>query len=360
MTIRQERSRRGSRRPVSESGLDVVVAESVAELDLDAWSSVVEAAAAPVQYTASYLRAYEAAPLSTFTTARYLRVVDGDRTLAVLPLYLQERPDPYDALRGAGLPIGSGRALLGHNWYCYDTQVPLLPEVGARPALRDRVLRTALCAATELGEDLGAPVTGLVNVAQNDPLLDVARRSGWQTAPIVDRFQLPLAGLTSHDDYLATLGPRTRRTVRQYLRRAADAGVTTSVTPPTPATLRTVCALSRRTAAKYGSAGMYPEEAFVDFVMRLREHALVVRVDLGPQTLAAAVVLLDAQRLHMWVGGTSHATVHSFSPNYLLWATEIGTAIELGKAWVEGGRANRPMKERHGMRALPLFACLTG
>ena len=103
---------------------------------------------------------------------------------------------------------------------------------------------------------------------------------------------------------------------------------------------------------------MYPEGPFVDFVMGLGERALVVRIDKGSDMLAGAVVLLDDQRLHMWVGGTPHATVNSFSPNYLLWATEIRTAIELDKVLIEGGRANQPMKLRHGMTPLPLHACV--
>ncbi|MFC7258776.1 GNAT family N-acetyltransferase [Streptomyces lutosisoli] len=340
---------------MSTSGPRVTVAESIDDLDTAQWQRVAASAAAPVHYTPEYLRAYQDNPLSPYAAVRYLTAVDGGRTVAVLPCYLDKQGDPYGFLRAVGIPEADGPALLGHNWYCYDTRIPVLATDAEH---RDRVLAAMLDALVELGARDGARATGLVSVAEGDPLLDAARRKGWRVAPIVTRFQLPLQGVTTYDDYLATLGSRTRRTIRQYMRRAADAGVTTSVEAPRPDFLRTVCDLTRRTAAKYGSADMYPESAFIDFVMALGDRARVVRVDLGERTSAAAVVLLDDQRLHMWVGGTSDATVHGFSPNYLLWATEIRAAIDAGKQWVEGGRSNRPMKERHGMRPLPLYACV--
>ncbi|MGN5637260.1 GNAT family N-acetyltransferase [Streptomyces sp. AC154] len=339
---------------MSAGRIRIQVAESLGELDIAQWQRVATAAGAPVHYTPAYLRAYQDSPLSPYAAVRYLTAVEAGRTVAILPCYLDKRGDPYGFLREVGIAKADGPALLGHNWYCYDTRVPVLATDAGH---RDRVLAAMLDGLAEVGA--GAQVAGLVSVPEGDPLLDVARGKGWRVAPIVTRFQLPLQGVQSYDDYLARLGPRTRRTIRRYARRAADVGATMSVESPRPDFLRTVCDLTRRTAAKHGSADMYPESAFVDFVMALGDRARVVRVDVPGRTLAAAVVLLDDQRLHMWVGGTSDATVHSFSPNYLLWATEIRAAIESGKEWVEGGRSNRPMKERHGMRPLPLYACVT-
>lgn len=335
--------------------IQVRIAESIDGLDTAQWQRVAASAGASVHYSPAYLRAYQDSPLSPCTAVRYLTAVDAGRIVAVLPCYLAEQGDPYGFLRDAGIPEADGTALLGHNWYCYDTRVPVL---AADEEQRDRVLAAMLDALVELGDREGARATGFVNVPEGDPLLGAARRKGWRVAPIITRFQLPLQGVTTYEDYLAALGAKTRSTIRRYMRRATDAGATTSVEAPRPDFLRTVCDLTRFTAAKHGSADMYPEDAFVDFVMALGDRARVVRVDVDERTVAAAVVLLDDQRLHMWVGGTSEATVHSFSPNYLLWATEIRTAIEAGKEWVEGGRSNRPMKERHGMTPLPLYACV--
>ncbi|MFF3420475.1 GNAT family N-acetyltransferase [Streptomyces sp. NPDC002698] len=226
-----------------------------------------------------------------------------------LPCHLQKEGDLYGFLRAVGIEDTDGPALLGHNWYCYDTRVPVR-VVG--PARRARVLGALLDALCDLAAADGAWTAGLVSVPENDPVLDVARAKGWRVAPIVTRFQLPLHGATgdaldSYDSYLATLGARTRRTIRQYLRRAADAGVTTAVEAPRPDFLRTVGDLTRRTTARYGSAGMYPEDAFASFVMSLGDHARVVRVDRSDLPLAAAVVLLDDECLHMWAGGTATA-----------------------------------------------------
>ncbi|MGQ4378035.1 GNAT family N-acetyltransferase [Streptomyces sp. SAS_267] len=345
---------------MSARHITVDVTDRIDEVDIVQWEQVATEGIAPVHYTPAYLRAYQTSPLSPFLAVRYVTATEAGRTLAVLPCYLQKQGDPYGFLRAVGIEDADGPALLGHNWYCYDTRVPVR---STGPGQRARVLGAVLDALRDLAAADGARTAGLVSVPEGDPVLDVARDKGWRVAQIVTRFQLPLhtgAGddFGSYDSYLATLGARTRRTIRQYLRRAADAGVTTAVEAPRPDFLRTVGDLTRRTAAKYGSAGMYPESAFTDFVMALGDHARVVRVDRGDRTLAAAVVLLDEERLHMWAGGTSHATLDGFSPNYLLWATEIRTAIEGGKHWVEGGRSNAPMKTRHGMRPLRLYACV--
>ncbi|MEU9135275.1 GNAT family N-acetyltransferase [Streptomyces sp. NPDC048404] len=345
---------------MSTRHITVDVTDRIDEVDIAQWEQVATESIAPVHYTPGYLRAYETSPLSPFLAARYVTATEAGRTLAVLPCYLQKQGDPYGFLRAVGIEDADGTALLGHNWYCYDTRVPVR---ATGPGQRSRVLGAVLDALRDLAAADGARTAGLVSVPEGDPVLDVARHKGWRVAPIVTRFQLPLHtgagdGFGSYDSYLATLGARTRRTIRQYLRRAADAGVTTAVEAPRPDFLRRVGDLTRSTAAKYGSAGMYPESAFTDFVMALGDNARVVRVDRGDRTLAAAVVLLDEERLHMWAGGTSHATLDGFSPNYLLWATEIRTAIEGGKRWVEGGRGNAPMKTRHGMRPLRLHACV--
>ncbi len=337
------------------STIDITVATAFRDVDADAWAEVVTRSAAPAHYSPAYLGSYEAGPLSPFLAVRYLTATEAGRATAVLPCYLQERPDPYDALREAGLPVGEGPALLGHNWYCYDGQIPLVPTT---PGRRDQVLHRVLDVLAETARADGASCAGLVNVTEGDPVLDVARDKGWLTAPMVTRFQLPVADVPDYETYLNGLGSRTRGTIRRYLRRAADAGVTTVVERPDPDTLKTVCDFTRLTAAKHGSGDMYPEGPFVDFVMGLGERARVVRVDQGSDMLAGAVVLLDDQRLHMWVGGTPHATVDSFSPNYLLWGAEIRAAIDLGKVLVEGGRANQPMKRRHGMSPLALHACV--
>ncbi|MET7981769.1 GNAT family N-acetyltransferase [Streptomyces sp. NPDC005281] len=346
---------------MSTARITVDVTDRIDDVDIVQWEQVATESTAPVHYSPAYLRAYHASPLSPFLAVRYMTVAEGGRIAAVLPCYLQKEGDPYGFLRAVGVEEAQGPALLGHNWYCYDTRVPVRATGSAQ---RVRVLGAVLDALREQAAADGARTAGLVSVPEGDPVLDVGRDKGWRVAPIVTRFQLPLHGATgdafdSYDSYLATLGARTRRTIRQYLRRAADAGVTTAVEAPCPDFLRTVGDLTRRTAAKYDSDGMYPESAFTDFVMALGDSARVVRVDRDERTLAAAVVLLDDERLHMWAGGTSHATVDGFSPNYLLWATEIRTAIEWRKRWVEGGRSNEPMKTRHGMKPLRLYACVT-
>ena len=224
------------------STIDIDVATAFRDVDAAAWTEVTARSAAPVQYSPAYLSSFEAGPLSPFLAVRYLTATEDGRAAAVLPCYLQERPDPYDALRGAGLHVGDGPALLGHNWYCYDTAVQLVPGT---PAGRERILHRVLDTLVETARADGASTAGLVNVAEGDPVLQVARDKGWSTAPMVTRFQLPIADVPDYDAYLNRLGTRTRGTIRRYLRRAADVGVTTVVEPPVPDVLKTVCDLTR-------------------------------------------------------------------------------------------------------------------
>jgi predicted N-acyltransferase len=337
------------------TGLTVDLASSIDAVDVDEWNQVVQQARAPAFYTLDYLRAYERNPMHAFTRARYLLVRRSSELVAVLPLYLQPQGDPLGVLRG-GLVEVTDPALLGHVWYCYDTRIPLVP---GPPELVEAVCDTVLEEIARLRSAENAPLAGLVNVAEHDALLVVARRKGWQVAPMETRFQLPLDQFSTFDDYLAWLPRRPRQNLRRHLRRARDAGVTATMVPADPEMLVEVCALCRQTAGKFGNADFYPMEQFVGFVMDLGSRALVARVESPDELLAAAVALLDEQRFHMWVAGIGRATVSSFSPHYVLWAREIQFAIDRGARLIEGGRRNAPFKERYGMSPLRLFACIT-
>jgi predicted N-acyltransferase len=327
----------------------VVVARRVEDVNAADWSRVVSESAAPVFYRLAYLRSYESNPIGSYAGAFYLTAYLGDRPVAVLPVFLQPRPDPLNLL-----PPGAGGApgLLGHVWYCYDTRIP---TVLADP----RAMYEAVLDRLEaLRAELSAGVCGLVNVAADDPLLAAAGQRGWHTAEADARYRIPVAEFTDFADYLATLHRGPRQNLGRHLRRAADAGATASVATPDPDTLAEVCELCRHTAAKFGNAGFYAPDTFVPFVRGLGDSALVVRVDGATGLLAAAVALVDDTRLHMWVAGFRRATVDGFSPHYVLWAAEIREAIARRLRVVEAGRRNDEFKQRHGATRTGLHLCL--
>lgn len=341
--------------PVDEV-LSVDVASTIEAVDPAEWNGVVRAAGAPVFYEHAYLSAYEHHPLGRLDGARFLVARQAGEAVAVLPCFLQPVGDPLGVFAGTPVAGRTDPALLGHVWYCYDTRVPAVPlhpqrATAVHDALLDELGR--LRAAT------GAAAAGLVNVAHDDPILATAGRRGWSVLDTDTRYQLPLAGFGDIDDYLMSLPRAPRQNMRRHVRRATEAGVTASLVAPDPGTLAEVCALCRKTAAKFGNGDFYAEEEFIGFVMGLGERALLARVDQGGTLLAGAVALVDERRFHMWVVGFAEATVDGFSPHYVLWSMEIAEAIRRGKQVVEGGRRNGPFKERHGMVPVPLRACLT-
>lgn len=337
-------------------GLTVTVSPAISALDTAAWQRLVTAAQAPAFYDVAYLRSYERNPIGSFSAARYLTVYSDGEPVAVLPCYLQPSGDPLGVFDGDPLPAPNP-ALLGHVWYCYDTQIPRSPLAG--PELAEQIGLVVLDELARLRAGDGAAIAGLVNVAETDPIIELARRKGWFVKHMDTRWRLPLTGLSHFGDYLARLERKPRQNLARHLRRAQDAGAQVRVATPDRELLTEVGALCRLTAAKFGNEDFYAQEQFADFVLELGERALVFREDGPGGLLAAAVAIVDAQRLHMWAVGLRTMTVDGFSPHYVMWAAEIAEAFARGLPVVEGGRRNDPFKRRHGMLPLHLYACVT-
>ncbi len=337
------------------SGIAVEVVRSIEAVDPGEWRRTVARADAPVFYSYEYLAAYERHPLGAFAGGRYLLVRSRGELIAVFPCYLQPRGDPLGVF--ANSPVtATNPAVLGHVWYCYDTRIP---HVATSSGLVTAICEAVLDELARVRIADHAALAGFVNVAEGDPLLEIAQRKGWLVIPMDIRYQLLLDGMATFDDYLASLARKPRQNLGRHLRRARDAGVTTSVSLPRSEDLPEVGGLCRLTAGKFGNTDFYPQDQFGGFVMGLADRARVVRVDRGGELLATAVALLDESRLHMWVAGFRYATVAGFSPHYVLWSAEIRAAIELRASLVEGGRRNDLFKKRHGMRPVQLHACVT-
>jgi predicted N-acyltransferase len=341
--------------PVGQvEGYSVEVSDRVAELDPADWDGVVTAAGAPVFYTHAYLAAYERDPLAAVDAHAYLVVHrrGAGTPVAVLPLYLQRRPDPLACLAPAYPELAGHPALLTHVWHCYDTHLPTTaadaaPLVGAVLAAMRRVARR-----------LGAPYCGLVNVARGSPTGRALRAAGQPLRHVMDRFAADLRGMDGFEGYLARLGPRARANLRRNARRAAEAGVVTTVVPPDRADLDEVAALCGRTAARFGNTGFYPARTFGRFVRGLGGAAHVLQVRQHGRLVAAGVCLVDSQRFHTWTCGVDYDVEGNFSPYAVLFAESVALALRLGRPVLEGGRSNAVFKQRHGLSVRHLEACV--
>ena len=332
-----------------------LVVERIRELDrIDPaeWDRVVAQAAAPVFYSHDFVAAYHRAPLAPIDGHTYLvvrRRADGT-AIAVLPAYLQRRPDPIGCLTAA-YPELRGAALLSHVWHCYDGRLPAtIDHQELVPAVLD-ALRTEACA-------LGAEWFGLVNVSRGSATGNALTAAGLPLRHLLERFTMDLRGLTRFEDYLDRLSPNNRHNLQRNLRRAEEAGVRTELLPASRARLDEVAALSAATATRFGNTTFYRQDTFADFVRALGPSAGVIEVRQHGRLVSHVVYLTDQERFHAWTGGVDYEVDGNFSAYRVMHAAFVGLAIELGLSTLEGGRSNGDFKQRHGLSPLPLDAMI--
>ncbi|WP_405616620.1 GNAT family N-acetyltransferase [Streptomyces sp. NBC_01511] len=326
----------------ARSPVTLSVAGSIDEPGAGQWDELAEAAGASVFYGSRFLSSVERAPLSSPSEAMYLLGHDpAGRLVAALPLYLQQTVDPFAADASAG-PVN---ALLGHVWHCYDTA--LLSRGPLGPGLVAQFWE----ALEELAGKYDAELWGLVNVPMEEPLARHLAANGVRVEETVPRYRLPLAdGPRSLDEHLAGVGRASRRTLRQYWRRAERAGAVVTVREGREVLDEAVLGLCLATADKH-APGYYPPDRLSALVERLGADCRIIRVELDGELLAASVCMLDRTRMHAWAGGCAYPAELNWSPQYVLFAAELRAGIESGLAVLECGRRNDAFKTRYGLRA---------
>jgi CelD/BcsL family acetyltransferase involved in cellulose biosynthesis len=305
-----------------------------------------------VFYRTPYLTSYQRVNLMDADAYAYLVLRDEDGgTRAALPVTRQTAMDPLRVLARHEPEIACDSVgLLSHVWHCYDTRVPMRGDAGTAD------LAAILDAQRRLAKDLDAPWYGLVNV---DATGDLARRLGELGArgvPIEERFLLDLPPGFDMDDYLALLTRRHRYSMRNQLRRAADAGASVAVLAPREADLDEHLRLVRLIGAKHGVESLYPPGTFQHFQLGLGDDACTIEVRVGGRLVGVGIFLLDETRVHFWTAGVDYAAADTFSPFYVLYHEGIQLALRRGAARFECGRRNGVFKRRYGMRSVPVYA----
>jgi predicted N-acyltransferase len=322
------------------------------QIDPGEWDRVITEADAPVFYSHAFVAAYDRFPLAPIDGQTYLvvrRRADG-AAVAVVPAYLQTRPDPTGCL-AAAYPDVRGTALLSHAWHCYDGRLAAIVE-------HEELVPAVLDALRSAARSFGAEWFGLVNVGRDGATGNALRAAGLPMRHLVDRFTMDLRGMACFDDYLNRLGHNSRHNMRRNLRRAAEAGVTTEVLPVSGAQLDEIAALSAATAARFGNTAFYRPDTFADFVRALGPSAGAIEVRQHGRLVSHVVYLIDEQRFHAWTGGVDYEVDGGFSAYRVMHAAFVSLAVKLGRSILEGGRGNAAFKEPHGMRPLPLDAVL--
>ncbi len=338
----------------SRGHLTVKVYDNPDDLTAIGWDEVVGAAGAPVFYESAYLAAYHRFPLGAIERFGYVVIHESPAELpvAVLPVALHTRADPLGWLRTSQPGIEHERALLSHVWHCYDTQL-----VGAVD--RPDVVATLLTALGSLARSWDAPWLGFVNVERGTQTAAALANAGLTGGHLMDKYTADLAGLTELDGYLRRLGTRPRANLTRSARRAAETGMTTTITSVTDTDLDEVAELCARTTARLGSAQFYPATTFAQFVEALGGCVQVLAVRQAGRLVATGVCLTDEQRFHTWACGVDYNVTGNASPYAVLFAQSVAQAIKVGATVFEGGRANDVFKLRHGLSARPLDAYLS-
>jgi hypothetical protein len=338
----------------SRGRLSVSIYEDPRDLAAIGWDEVVDSAGAPVFYKSAYLEAYHRFPLAPIERFGYVVINESPAELpvAVLPVALHTQADPLGWLRGTHPGIEGERALLSHVWHCYDTQL-------VRRAERPDIAVALVAAQRALAEAWRAPWFGFVNVERGTRSSAALTSTGLAGQHLMDRFVADLSGVSDLNDYLSRLGSRARANLTRNARRAAETGITTTVTLASDSNLDEVAELCARTTARLGSAHFYPVSTFVRFVSALSESAFVLAVRQSGRLVATGVCLTDELRFHTWACGVDYDVTGNASPYAVLFAQSVELAIKLGATVFEGGRANHVFKVRHGLSVRHLDAYLS-
>ncbi|TDD29605.1 GNAT family N-acetyltransferase [Actinomadura sp. KC06] len=330
----------------------VQIATRMADVDPGHWDALIHDTKESIFYHRSFLEAFEKHPLHPVERTAYLTMLTpSGRPAAALPAFLMRGTDPMRVLATHFPDITAEPALLSHVWHCYQTTLPTHPR---HPEAAD----AAMAAFTELAQEWKASLCGLVNIDHQDPLAARLTARGIPGTNIETGWGMDIATFANLDAYITGLVRKRRTIMRQYLRRAHEAGVRTRFTPAVDGDLDGFVRLARHTAEKFDNADYYQPGLFQDFVLHLGDHAWLLELHLDGQLIGSALVLLDDARIHFFATGFDLTASPRFSPFYLLFARTVQEGITRRLPWLAAGRRNPDFKRRHNLTPTALTAHL--
>lgn len=330
----------------------VEVFPSIEAIPEQAYNDLFHHCGGPAYYDRRFLKAAERVPLLPYDAIHYITVTEAGLLTAFLPVY-QQSVGVADSLGLLARTTSAGfhsneSALFSHVTHCCDTRI-LVRE----PSLD--LYRDVISALDDLCRDSDVPQFAIANVA--DPaLLEMAEALGLEVNFSVDRHGIDISSISDADELLEFRIPNKGRwEMRRQRRKAEEYGIRVEIEAPPFANLEEVGELCHDTTARRGTPNYIPAAALARFIAECGDLARIVSVYTQGKRVSVAILLLEAETVHCWLGGMSYI-VDTFSPYTVTFEAIFRYAFEMGAKRVEGGRLNERVKQRLGFVPTPLYS----
>lgn len=271
----------------------------------------------------------------------------------VLPAYVQSTDDPLGIVSSLGLPGRSpgDEILLTHVAHCYDTLIPARPGT-----LTPRLAEQACEALAALARQEKLKWFAFMNVDGAGELAELLLSAGLMKIPMNTRYNKHVAAYDSADEFVAGIPSKKARFALRLSHRQAEREQMRLTRPDPSGGAAEAVELCRRTTARHGTAGYYPE-LFGEFVTLAAEVISVTEVRFADKLASATICLRDPWRFHLWAAGFDYAVMegvrHAFP---LIMLPAVAEAIETRCPIFEAGRGNGTVKQHFRLEPVPLFA----
>jgi predicted N-acyltransferase len=331
--------------PVNPPGADYVirVVDDPGEIDAAAWDALLAASPAAMPFMRhAYLLAMHRSASACAKTGwlpQYLAVQDGERLVAVCPLYLKEHSYGEYVFDWAWADAYQRHGLAYYpKLLC---AVPFTPVPGPRLlASDDAARRVLLRAMQQFARDAGFSSAHVLFLDEADQA--AARDQGWMMRSTVQFHWTQSADTpyTDFADFLASLQREKRKKIQQERRRVTESGVTLVALEGAAITAadwdffyRCYC----QTYREHHSTPYLTRDFFVRMAETMPENWLLFVASQGGERIAASLVGIDPLRktaFGRYWGAVAHVPCLHFEACYY---SPLAWCIANGYTRFEGG-----------------------
>lgn len=332
--------------------IETEVFDSVDQIISRGYQSLFLQSGAPHFYDPRFLRAAERSPLLAVRRTFYLLASVDGQPAALMPIYRQgmNTVDPFCVLeKTAGLRnAGNDEGLFSHIMHCFDSTIVSISQ-------SPQVYRALFDALREVAEEQGVRYFAILNV-QDAQLLEQAKRHGLHVNYMLDKYYVDLSPFRDFPHFVECLPADGRHEMNRQLRKfEAGGGQAHVVAPPFDDRLKTLTKLVYSTTLKNGTPQYWPAQPLELFTQICGDLMRLILIEAKGDVVGGLICFEDKDIFHIWSAGMVYDKT-DFSPYTISFATGYRYAFERGFKRVEGGRLNARIKERLGLKPMPLYS----